>query len=197
VVEKILESGDEADGTFVTQEREISVLFADIVGFTTIAEHLAPTAVAQLLNTFFGAMTDVIFKHEGTLDKFIGDAILATFGAPLPQADHALRCVRAALDMRTALDVLNRERQPKLRMRIAINSGNALVGDIGAPKRREFTVLGDVVNTASRIESYVTQPDQIVLGAETYRLIKHEIAARPLGPVQLRGRANALDVYEI
>ena len=197
VVEKILESGDEADGTFVTQEREISVLFADLVGFTTLAEEMAPSAVALLLNTFFGAMTEVIFRHDGTLDKFIGDAILATFGAPLPQPDHAVRCVRAALEMRAALEQLNRDRAPKLRMRIAINSGNALVGDIGAPRRREFTVLGDVVNTASRIESYVTQPDQIVLGAETYRLIKDQLSARPLGPVQLRGRANALEVYEI
>jgi class 3 adenylate cyclase len=142
-------------------------------------------------------MTDVIFRHEGTLDKFIGDAILATFGAPLAQPDHALRCVRAALDMRTALAELNHERNLALRMRVAINSGNALVGDIGAPKRREFTVLGDVVNTASRIESYVTQPDQIVIGAETYRLVKDKISARSLGPVQLRGRAGAVEVFEL
>jgi adenylate cyclase len=197
VVDKILENGDEADAGFVTQEREITVLFADIVGFTALSEAMAPSAVAQLLNSFFAAMTDVIFRHEGTLDKFIGDAILATFGAPLAQPDHALRCVRAALDMRTALAELNHERNLTLRMRIAINSGNALVGDIGAPKRREFTVLGDVVNTASRIEAYVTQPDQIVLGAETYRLVRDQISARPLGAVQLRGRAGAVEVFEL
>ena len=197
VVNRILESGDEADGAFVTQEREISVLFADIVGFTTMAEKMSPSAVAQLLNGFFGVMTDVIFRHEGTLDKFIGDAILATFGAPLAQPDHALRCVRTAMDMRTALAQLNQDRREPLRMRIAINSGNALVGDIGAPKRREFTVLGDVVNTASRLESYVTQPDQIVLGGDTYRLIKDEIPARPLGSFQLRGRASPVEVYEL
>jgi adenylate cyclase len=197
VVDKILESGDEADAAFVTQEREITVLFADIVGFTALSEHMAPSAVAQLLNGFFAAMTDVIFRHEGTLDKFIGDAILATFGAPLAQPDHALRGVRAAIDMRTALAELNHQRNLALRMRIAINSGNALVGDIGAPKRREFTVLGDVVNTASRIEAYVTQPDQIVLGAETYRLVKEQIQARSLGTVQLRGRAGAIEVFEI
>ena len=197
VVNKILESGEEADAAFMTQEREITVLFADIVGFTALSEAMTPSAVAQLLNGFFAAMTDVIFRHEGTLDKFIGDAILATFGAPLAQPDHALRCVRAALDMRTALAELNHERNLTLRMRIAINSGNALVGDIGAPKRREFTVLGDVVNTASRIESYVSQPDQIVLGAETYRLVKDQISARSLGAVQLPGRAGAVEVFEL
>jgi adenylate cyclase len=142
-------------------------------------------------------MTDVIFRYDGTLDKFIGDAILATFGAPLSQPDHALRCVRTAIDMRTALATLNQTRSEPLRMRIAINSGNALVGDIGAPKRREFTVLGDVVNTASRIESQVSQPDQIVITGNTYQLIKDQIPARSLGSFQLRGRAAPVEVYEI
>lgn len=197
VVDKILEGGDEADTTFVAQEREISVLFADLVGFTAIAERLTPSAVAQLLNEFFGAMTEVIFRHDGTLDKFIGDAILATFGAPLPQTDHALRCVRAAIEMRSTLGALNHGRDEPLQMRIAVNSGIALVGDIGAPRRREFTVLGDVVNTASRIQSYVAQPDQIVVGGHTYRLIEGAIPARSLGSVQVRGRAGAIEVYEV
>jgi adenylate cyclase len=197
VVSRILDAGDETEGTFVMQEREVSVLFADLVGFTTIAETMPPLAVAQLLNGFFGVMTEVIFRHEGTLDKFIGDAILAMFGAPLVQPDHALRCVRVAIEMRAVLARLNQDRKEPLRMRIAINSGHALVGDIGSPKRREFTVLGDVVNTASRIESSVTQPDQIVLSGETYRLVKDHIPARSLGSIQLRGRAAAVDVYEV
>jgi adenylate cyclase len=126
IIERILESQEDGDSSFIAQVRVISVLFADIVGFTTLAEQLAPSAVAHLLNGFFGAMTEVIFEHEGTLDKFIGDAILASFGAALPQPDHALRCVRAALAMRQALARLNGGGdQPKLRMRIAINSGHA------------------------------------------------------------------------
>ena len=198
VIERILEGENETGASFIAQERQISVLFADIVGFTTISELMTPPEVAQLLNKFFEAMIDVIFAHEGTLDKFIGDAILATFGAALPQQDHAVRCVRAALDMRKALAAFNATRdQPELRMRIAINSGCALVGDIGSPKRREFTVLGDVVNTASRLESGVAQPDQIIISGATYQLVKDEVAARALGSVNLRGRSGPVDIYEV
>ena len=198
VIERILEGENETGASFIAQERQISVLFADIVGFTTISEQMAPPEVAQLLNRYFEAMIDVIFEHEGTLDKFIGDAILATFGAALTQQDHAVRCVRAALDMRKALASFNAKRdQPELRMRIAINSGCALVGDIGSPKRREFTVLGDVVNTASRLESSVTQPDQIIISGNTYELVKDEIKARALGSVNLRGRSGPVDIYEV
>jgi adenylate cyclase len=197
VIERILEGENEAAG-FIAHERQISVLFADIVGFTTMSEQMTPPEVAQLLNQFFEAMIDVIFAHEGTLDKFIGDAILATFGAALPQQDHAARCVRAALDMRKALAAFNAKRmQPELRMRVAINSGPALVGDIGSPKRREFTVLGDVVNTASRLESGVAQPDQIIISGATYQLVKDEIEARALGSVNLRGRSGPVDIYEV
>ena len=198
VIERILEGENETGANFIAQERQISVLFADIVGFTTISEQMTPPEVAKLLNQFFEAMIDVIFAHEGTLDKFIGDAILATFGAALPQQDHAVRCVRAAIDMRKALAGFNATRdQPELRMRIAINSGCALVGDIGSPKRREFTVLGDVVNTASRLESGVAQPDQIIISGTTYQLIKDEIEARALGAVNLRGRSGPVDIYEV
>ena len=198
VIERILEGENDAGAGFLAQERQISVLFADIVGFTTMSEQMKPPEVAQLLNQFFEAMIDVIFAHEGTLDKFIGDAILATFGAALPQQDHAVRCVRAALDMRKALAAFNAKCiQPELRIRIAINSGYALVGDIGSPKRREFTVLGDVVNTASRLESAVAQPDQIVISGATYQLVKDEIEARALGSVNLRGRSGPVDIYEV
>lgn len=198
VIERILEGENETDTSLIARERQISVLFADIVGFTTMSEQMTPPEVAQLLNQFFETMIDVIFAHEGTLDKFIGDAILATFGAALPQHDHAVRCVRAALDMRTALATFNAKRdQPELRMRIAINSGPALVGDIGSSRRREFTVLGDVVNTASRLESGVAQPDQIIISGATYQLVKDEIEARALGSVNLRGRSGPVDIYEV
>jgi class 3 adenylate cyclase len=195
-VARILEGGDDADLAFIVQERSISVLFADIVGFTGIAERLGPSAAAALLNHFFGTMTDVVFDHEGTLDKFIGDAILATFGAPLTQADHALRAVRTALAMREALVRFNAASGgPPLRMRIGVNSGVALVGDIGAPRRREFSVLGDVVNTASRLESEVARPDQIVVGGETWRQLHGQVAGRALGAVQVRGRQEPVEAY--
>jgi adenylate cyclase len=197
VVQRILEGGQDGDAPFIAQERDLSVLFADIVGFTSISQHLAPSEVARLLNTYFRAMTEIIFEHEGTLDKFIGDAILAVFGAPLEQPDHAMRCVRAAQAMRQRLETLNQEQPQTLRIRIAINSGLALVGDIGSPKRREFTVLGDVVNVASRVESSVAKPDQIVITSSTWDRIKGCVEARSLGTAELRGRQGAIEVLEI
>ena len=196
VVDRILEAGDDADLAFLVQERELSVLFADLVGFTSIAESLSPSGAAALLNDFFGAMTEVVFERDGTLDKFIGDAMLVTFGAPLTQADHAVRSVRTAIAMREALGRFNQGRGgPTLRMRIGINSGSALVGDIGTPTRREFTVLGDVVNTASRLESEIAKPDQIVIGSETHRLVAGAIPSTPLGSFKLRGRSEPMDAY--
>src|SRR5262249_43174661 len=126
VVTRILEGGEDADAPFIAQERDVTVLFADIVGFTTMAEGQPPGAGAQLLNTYLGVMSDIVFEHEGTLDKFIGDAVMAVFGAPLEQADHALRAVRAAQQMRAALERLNDGREVPIRMRIALNSGAAL-----------------------------------------------------------------------
>ena len=146
----------------------MTVLFADLVGFTTWAERLPPSEIAATLNAFFTAMTTVIFQFEGTLDKFIGDAVLAVFGAPLNQPDHATRAVHAARAMRAALARLNESQPQPLRMRFAVNSGAALVGDIGAPMRREFTVLGDVVNTAARVQGQVCEPDQILITDATY-----------------------------
>ena len=187
-----------ADGSFVTQERDVTVMFCDIVGFTTMCQHAEPQQIGDMLNDFFGRMGEVIFEHDGTLDKFIGDAILAVFGAPLDQPDHATRAVSAAIAMRAELARANLERPDNpIRMRIAINSGRALTGDIGSPKRREFTVLGDVVNSASRIEGAVAKPDQIVISKNTRDRIGHAFDVRSLGTVQLRGRDSELEVFEV
>ena len=172
-------------------------MFCDIVGFTTLCEQAEPAAIGALLNDFFGRMADVIFEHEGTLDKFIGDAILAVFGAPFDQPDHAARCVAAALAMRRQLAHLNLVQPRHIRMRIAINTGRALTGDIGSPKRREFTVLGDVVNTAARLESSVAQPDQIVISDKTRERLGDAFELRPLGIVTLRGRGSDIAAFEV
>jgi adenylate cyclase len=178
--------------------RDVTIMFTDIVGFTTMSELMEPSEVAATLNEFFRAMTDVIFDHQGTLDKFIGDAILAVFGAPFEQDDHALNAVHAAIAMRQALADLNSRRPDRpLNMRIAIHSGRALAGDIGSPKRREFTVLGDTVNTTSRLESSVAKPGQIVISKDTYDRLGGTIRATPLGPVTLRGRQSAIDVFAV
>ncbi|BCS31771.1 adenylate cyclase [Luteitalea sp. TBR-22] len=198
VVERILRSDTEA-GAFDTQVREVTVMFVDLVGFTTLSEGLEPDAVAALLNEFFHEMADVLFDHQGTLDKFIGDAILAVFGAPLPQEDHAAKAVDAALAMRRELAALNARHPDRLplRMRIAIHTGRALTGDIGSPMRREFTVLGDAVNTASRLESTVAAPGQIVVSLATLERAGGRFRTTPLGPVTLRGRQSVIEVYAV
>ena len=197
VINRIMQDGD-AEGAFMAQERDVSVMFCDIVGFTTMSQHAPPQAIADMLNDFFGRMGEVIFEHDGTLDKFIGDAILAVFGAPFEQPDHATKAVAAALAMQRELIKANAEHPERpLRMRIAINSGRALTGDIGSPKRREFTVLGDVVNTASRLESTVAKPDQIVISKNTLEKIGNAFQVQPLGGVKLRGRDTELEVFEV
>jgi adenylate cyclase len=197
VIDRIL-SEAEANVPLPAQERDLSVLFVDIVGFTAMSESMEPNDVARVLNRFLARMADVIFEHEGTLDKFIGDAILAVFGAPLDQPDHALRAVRAAQGMRAALGQLNLE-QPEhsLEIRIAINSGIATAGDIGSPKRREYTVLGDVVNSCSRMQSTVCQPGQIVISRATLDALNGAIATRSVGSFKLRGRQAEVELFEL
>jgi adenylate cyclase len=192
VVDRILEQRN-ADAAFIAEERDVSVLFADIVGFTARAERMAPAAVAQLLNQCFAVMCDAVFAEEGMLDKFIGDAILAVFGAPLSQPDHAARALRAAEAIRRGVAAL--PLSPPVVLRIAINSGIATVGDIGTPKRREYTVLGDVVNTCARLATYTCAPGQIVLTAATRERLAASANVRPVGPVTLRGRDAPVEVF--
>ena len=176
----------------------MSVLFADLVGFTTRAEHLSPHEVARLLNSCLSSMSEAVFEQNGTLDKFIGDALLAVFGAPLDQPDYHLRAVRAALGIRRRLNDLNRERgEDPLAVRIAVNSGLAMAGDIGSPKRREYTVLGDVVNTTSRMQSEIAAAGQIVIGRATFDRVRDQISARPLGDLRVRGRSAHVEVFEV
>jgi len=198
VVNRILHGGTNGDASFLAQERDVTVMFCDLVAFTALCEGMEPYEVAQLLNGFFTRMADEIFEKEGTLDKFIGDAILAVFGAPFPQPDHADRAVQTALAMRRALADMNATQTARpLRMRIAINSGRALTGDIGSPRRREFTVLGDVVNTASRIESSVAAPDQIVISRATKDKLTGPVTTNALGSVTLRGRQGEVELFEV
>jgi adenylate cyclase len=198
VVSRILHDSNADAGAMHAMERDVSVMFCDLVGFTTLAEGMSPTQAANLLNSFLTSMTDVVFDNEGTLDKFIGDALLAIFGAPLDQPDHAMKAVTTAIAMRKALAELNERRggQP-LAMRIVINTGNGITGDIGSPRRREFTVLGDVVNTAARMEDEIAGPGQIVIAASTYEAVKDKIKARSLGTKLLRGRVTPIETFAV
>jgi adenylate cyclase len=183
----------------VPEIREVSVLFADIVGFTTMSEKMSPAAVSLLLNEYLSRMTDIIFKYEGTLDKYIGDAIMAVFGAPLDMPDHAARSIKAALEMRERLEEFNAERKegPLLKIRIGINSGKAVAGEIGSINKKEYTVLGDTVNTASRLESSVAKPMMVVIGENTYHAVKDQFDCRSLGNATLKGKENEVAVFEV
>jgi adenylate cyclase len=179
--------------------REVSVLFADIVGFTSMSERMTPSAIALVLNDYLSRMTEAIFLFEGTLDKYIGDAIMAVFGAPLDMPDHAARAVRTAIEMRNRLAEFNADRKngPMLQIRIGINSGKAVAGEIGSVNKREYTVLGDTVNTASRLESSVAKPGLIVIGPNTYDAVHGEFDLRPMGEFALKGKENKVIVYEV
>jgi adenylate cyclase len=197
VVNRIFAEEHDIDAPFLAQERDVSVLFADIVGFTSLSEKLTPAQTAALLNLFFERMADAVFNNEGTLDKFIGDALMAVFGAPLDQPDHAARAVRTAQAMQRSLAELNNETAgPPLRIRLGIHTGLARVGDIGSMRRREYTVLGDVVNTASRLESAVAKPGQIIISAATRERLGDAFSVHPLGLVSLRGRAAPVEVFD-
>ncbi len=183
----------------VPEVKEVSVLFADIVGFTTMSEKMSPAAVSLLLNDYLSRMTDIIFKYEGTLDKYIGDAIMAVFGAPLDMEDHAVRAVRAGLEMQERLEEFNAERKegPTIRIRIGINSGKAVAGEIGSVNKKEYTVLGDTVNTASRLESSVAKPGMVVIGENTYEMADGQFECRSLGRATLKGKEKEVAVFEV
>jgi class 3 adenylate cyclase len=199
VIEAVLsDSGD--DRASVTL-RETSILFADIVGFTARCESLPPEDVAAFLNQFFSLAADVIFKHGGTLDKFIGDAVMAFFGAPLPQDDHAERAVRSALEIVAVLDEWNTEREKagddRIEVRIAVNSGPVVVGDIGSSSRVDYTVLGNTVNVTSRLEEHVAKPGTIVLGETTQAAVADLFPTEPLGSVQLKGLSRKISIFRL
>lgn len=182
------------------RKRVVTTLFCDIRGFTPIAERISPNDLVDMLNEHFTAMTSIIFELEGTLDKYIGDEIMAVFGSPLDKADDALRCVKAALLMQSKNDELNvarsAEGRPVLQLGIGIATGEAIAGYIGSPDRMEFTVVGDKVNTARRLCSYA-EAGQIVISEETYQEVKTYVRAKPRGTVMLKGKEEPVHAYEV
>jgi adenylate cyclase len=199
VASRILAASDHGAELGAPEVREVSILFADISGFTSMSETMSPSSVALLLNDYLSRMTDVIFKYEGTLDKYIGDAIMAVFGAPIDMPDHAQRAIKAALEMQERLAEWNADRKegPAFRIRIGINSGNAVAGEIGSINKKEYTVLGDTVNTASRLESSVAKPGSVVIGANTLALVEGLFECRPLGSFSLKGKSLEVPAFEV
>jgi adenylate cyclase len=184
------------------EKRELTVLFSDIRGFTTMSEQLDPEALVELLNEYFGRMTDVIFSQDGTLDKYIGDAIMAVWGAPVPQSDHALRACRAALGMVSGLAQLVAEWQrrglPELDIGIGINTGPMVVGNMGSARRLSYTVIGDNVNLGSRLEGLNKMYGSHVIASEaTLQAARGALVARELDLVRVKGKRLPVRIYEI
>ncbi|HEY5611870.1 MAG TPA: adenylate/guanylate cyclase domain-containing protein [Thermoanaerobaculia bacterium] len=200
VVEEIIKGSVNPDESEI-KSAEVSILFADISGFTTISETKKPEEVSEFLSHFFSCAVEAIFNHGGTLDKFIGDAVMAFFGAPLPQEDHAARAVRAGITMHRLVAKWNAEREkdglPPVRIRVGINSGPAVVGNVGTEKRVDYTVLGSSVNIASRLESGVAKAGDLVVSQGTYERLKDEFKVLPLGDFQLKGLQQSMPAYKI
>jgi len=199
VIELILKS-DQQTQENIMEARELTatVLFADIAGFTALSEQMQPREINIFLNRYFSKMTDIVFENDGTLDKYIGDGLLAVFGAPFEKKNDAERAVRTALAMREEVGRMNSSEdfKFKIKMRIGINTGKVTAGNIGSQKRMDYTVIGDTVNVASRLEA-AAQLDQILIGQETYQAVKSQFKIEEVGLKKLRGKSQDLKVYEV
>lgn len=184
------------------ERRKLSVFFSDLAGFTTLSEKLSPEEVVTLLNRYLTAMTDIILGSGGLIDKYEGDAIMAFWGAPVLQEDHASRACLAALDNQSRLTELRREFTgmglPPVYARIGINTGEMIIGNMGSTQRFDFTVIGDSVNLASRLEGAGKEyGTSITISEETYRLAQDQVEVRELDLLQVKGKERAVRIYEL
>jgi adenylate cyclase len=179
-------------------QSEVTMLFSDIRGFTSMSESRVPQEIVRLLNEYFELMVDVLFRYEGTLDKFVGDEIVALFGAPVPMPKAELKAVECALDMMKALKEFNRMRlsegQEEIRVGIGINTGTVVTGAIGSSRALQYTAIGDPVNTASRLCS-IAKPGEIILSEATYEKVRQDVTVVPLPPVRVKGKSDELRIF--
>jgi class 3 adenylate cyclase len=177
---------------------EITTLFADIRGFTHFSESLSPEDLVKVLNRYLAVSAEAVLKEEGTIDKFMGDALMAWFNAPIAQPDHTLRAVRAALGMRDAIRALHLEMPPEFRLHFGagIHLGDAVLGLIGTEKRLDYTAIGDSVNTAKRIQENAG-PGQIIISQAAYERVADQIVVRAVDSIQAKGKRDPIPAYEV
>jgi len=201
IVSKIMELQENSTDDELTgyKESEATVLFMDIVGFTSKVEYMKPLETGVFLNNFFTEMTDIVFKFNGTLDKYIGDSIMAVFGVPFGIKNHAELSILVALEMQEKVREMNNELpdQEKLSIRIGINSGKLIAGDFGSPKRYDYTVIGNTVNIASRIESSVAVPGEIAVSYKTKKLTKSLFVFEEIGGKMLHGISKPVKIFRV
>lgn len=200
VAERVMALGD--DVLMKGERKDVTVLFSDIRGYTTLTEDLEADKVVEMLNAYFETMVEAVFNFEGTLDKFIGDALMAVFGAPLPLSNHAWSAVQSALDMRRRLAAFNHERrhlkQPEIRIGIGISSGEVVSGNIGSQRKMEYTVIGDGVNLSSRLEGVTKEYGcDIVISEYTHSLCHDKIWVRELDRIRVKGKLQPVKLYEL
>jgi len=176
------------------------VFFSDIRGFTSMSENMIPDEIATLLTEYFTEMVEIVFEHSGTLDKFMGDAIMALWGAPIKHPDAADRAMHAAIEQLDTLEKMNEkwaaEGRQQIGIGIGINFGDVFAGNIGSDRRLEYTVIGDAVNVASRLCSKAG-PGEILISEPFYKALKEPPKVEALEPIQLKGKAQAVPVYRV
>ena len=180
------------------ERTEITSLFADIRGFTSFSEGFDPHALVSILNRYLSVVADAILKEEGTIDKFLGDAVMAWFNAPIPQPDHMLRAIRAAIGLREAVEKLRNQfpSEYQLAFGVGIHYGEAVLGLVGTETRLDYTAIGDSVNTAKRIQEN-SGPNQILISGSAYELVRDQVDVHQIAPILAKGKREPVPVYEV
>ncbi|HSX11906.1 MAG TPA: adenylate/guanylate cyclase domain-containing protein, partial [Rhabdochlamydiaceae bacterium] len=200
VVKQLILRGDEI--VLGGEKKEVTVFFSDIAGFTSIAETVPTDLLITLLEDYFGPLSEIILAHEGTIDKYIGDSIMAFWNAPLDCPDHAVKACETALLCQEFLHKLNQklkeQNRPELPTRIGINTGKAFIGNIGTSERMNYTAIGDVVNIAERLEQIAREYHVgIVISEAVYQAIGNRFVVRPLDSVAVKGRKEKINIFEL
>jgi len=178
------------------ERKPVTIIFADISGFTAMSERLDPEQVRKMMNTCFDHLVPVIEKYEGTVDKFIGDEIMALFGAPVAHEDDPERALRAALEMMEALEEFNAQHRTNLGIHMGINTGLVIAGGIGSRRQQEYSVMGDAVNLAARLED-ASERGEILVGPSTYRLTAPLFELEAREPIRVKGKAEPVPIYRL